>query len=88
MRLKVARAELLETGRALDAQQAAQLQAELRRCRGQMDGANQDFNALATVNKQLASLPLGRPLLLDGHTYQGAAAGAVALLLLKLFLPF
>lgn len=86
VRLKVDRLPLLEYGRTLDAQQVSQLQAELRRCRGQVDAAGQDFATLATVNTHLAALPTARPLLLDAHTYQGAAAGAVGLLLLKLFL--
>ena len=86
VRLKVDRVGLLEYGRTLDAAQVLQLQAELRRCRGQVDLGNHDFEALAAVNTKLAALPVRPPLLLDGRFYSGCGVGAVALLALKIFL--
>ena len=87
VRLKVDRVGLLEYGRTLDAAQVSQLQAELRRCRGQLDGAGADFAALATVNTHLAALPTRPPLLLDTRLYAGAGAGVVLALLYSLLHP-
>ena len=86
VRLKVARADLLEYGRTLSLLQVSQLQAELRRSRQQLLTSGKDFDALADINKQLAGLPLAKPLLVDPHTYIGVGIGAAALVALKLFL--
>ena len=50
--------------------------------------AGHDFDALAHDARALEAVKPARPLLLDAHTYQGAAAGAVALIALKFFLHF
>jgi len=73
------RVQLLEYDRGLLQQSVAQ-----QRAAGQQAG--RDFGALAADTRALAAQPLARPLLLDPHTYQGAGAGVLALLALKLFL--
>lgn len=86
VRLKVERTDLLEYSRTLNLMQVAHLQTELRRTRAQLVSSGKDFDALANINKQLAALPLAKPLLFDPHTYIGVGAGVVLITALKLFL--
>lgn len=87
-RRTAARVGLLEYSRTLDAAQVSQLEAELRRCRGESSRAGTDFAHLAAINTAQAALPVARPLLLSGQFYKGIGVGAVLLTALKIFLHY
>lgn len=86
IRLKVARVDLLEYSRTLSLLQVGQLQAELRRSRAELLSSGKDLDALADINKQLAALPLAKPLLIDPHTFVGVGVGVALVIALKLFI--
>lgn len=86
IRLKVARVDLLEYSRTLSQMQVGQLSAELRRSRAELVTSGKDLDALADINKQLAALPLAKPLIIDPHTFIGVGVGAALVIALKLFL--
>lgn len=81
-----ARIAALRRDSLLLAQAAAAQAAELRRCRAGLAAKDADFDQLATTAQQALARPTAHPLLLDPHTYQGAAGGAVLLLVVRLLL--
>jgi hypothetical protein len=81
-----ARIAALRRDSLLLAQAAAAQAAELRRCRAGLTAKDADFDQLAATAQQAVARPTARPLLLDPHTYQGAAGGAVLLLAMRLLL--
>lgn len=86
VRARVADADRAEYGQHLSELQVAQLQAELRRCRGVGDAGNQSFDQLARDTRALETVKPRPPLLLDGHFYKGIAVGAVLLEAVRLFI--
>ncbi len=65
--------------------EAVAIQAtELRRCRASLTAKDAEFDQLAATARQAIARPTAHPLLLDQHTYQGAAGGIVLLLVMRL----
>jgi len=71
---------------AHDSITAAGVAQQLTDCRRGWATITADLNAQEVRTAKALALPSQKPLLLDGNTYKGAGAGAVALLLLKVFL--
>jgi hypothetical protein len=86
LRVRAGRLQAMGRDSLLAAQTAAVQAEELRRCRAGLAARDADFDQLAAAARQAAARPVARPVLLDPHTYQGAAAGAVLLLALRLLL--
>ncbi|WP_161599413.1 hypothetical protein [Hymenobacter nivis] len=82
---RAARVAVLEQVVRRDSSALADRAAELRRCRGEGRARESDFTQLVATTARLQDLPTPRPFLLDAHTYQGAGLGALALLLVKIF---
>lgn len=70
---------------AHDSATAAGVARALADCRQGWAHTTAELNAQEVRTAKALALPSQKPLLLDGHTYKGAGAGALALLLLKIF---
>jgi len=78
-------AQLERSGRLCDSLATA-ASAELRRQRATVASSEADFQKLAGQASQALATRPQPPLLLDSQTYKGAALGAVAVVLVKLFI--
>jgi hypothetical protein len=81
--VRAARIAQLERSTQLADSTTAAVLTELRRSKATAAANEADFQKLAT--RAVLGKPPAPPLLLDSHFYQGTLAGAVAAVLLKLF---
>ncbi|GAA4362717.1 hypothetical protein GCM10023185_30910 [Hymenobacter saemangeumensis] len=79
-RLAVQERDELRYSLYLQGQQVATANNQVAQCRGQLKAGEDDYAALAARTAQLEQMPKAKPLLLDGHTYTGAAGGVLVTL--------
>jgi hypothetical protein len=85
LNVRAERIVTLERSNLLADSTTAAARAELRRYQATAAANEADFQKLAAATRAALGKPPAPPLLLDPHFYQGTLAGAVATVLLKLF---